>query len=194
MFQRMIVEAGKTAVNWLRGQSDFAHTCMAGTAAGAASALVPNLQPHTAAAVNLASMGVMLGTQCWVGFVAGPTMFTNMDRHAFGDIQARLFPKMGMVNMAMSALALTSYLCHKSPDTCSSLIGSSLFINTLSSFVLFPVTAHYQYEMRKHEVGTPERKKAGMMFGINHGTAVLLTYGSIMANLAYLYIVAAKIW
>merc|ERR1719445_1413520 len=125
----------------------------------------------------------MLGTQCWVGFVAGPTMFTNMDRHAFGDIQARLFPKMGMVNMAMSALALTSYL-----------FGSSLFINTLSSFVLFPVTAHYQYEMRKHEVGTPERKKAGMMFGINHGTAVLLTYGSIMANLAYLYIVAAKIW
>ena len=44
-------------------------------------------------ACQVISIGVQLGTQCWVSFIGGPTMFANMERHAFGDIQSKLFPK-----------------------------------------------------------------------------------------------------
>ena len=44
-------------------------------------------------ASQVISVGIQLGTQCWVSFVGGPTMFANMEREAFGNIQSVLFPK-----------------------------------------------------------------------------------------------------
>merc|ERR1711915_886686 len=105
------------------------------------------------------------------------------ERHAFGNIQARLFPKLGMVSMGMSGLAVAGYLKIHSPDL------SLAFL----SFILFPVCTNYMYEMRKHEVGTDERKKAGMMFGITHGISNIVTLVSLAANLGFFYIVASKI-
>jgi len=189
----MIANAVKSAVNWVRSRSDFSHTCMSTAVTAAGAAVVPTLPQTAATFVTLSSTGIMLGTQCWVAFVAGPTMFTNMERHAFGNIQARLFPKLGMVSMGMSGLAVAGYLKSHSPDLSLALLSSSLIINILNSFIFFPVCTNYMYEMRKHEVGTDERKKAGMMFGITHGISNIVTLVSLAANLGFFYIVASKI-
>ena len=95
--------------------------------------------------------------------------------------------------MGMSGLAVAGYLKNHSPDLSLALLSSSLVINILNSFIFFPVCTNYMYEMRKHEVGTDERKKAGMMFGITHGIANIVTLASLAANLGFFYIVASKI-
>merc|ERR1712045_269819 len=86
----------------------------------------------------------------------------------FGDVQARLFPKMGMVCMSMSGIAMATYLQKHSADLAFALLTSSLVINAVNSLVVFPVTTGYMYERRKHEEGTPERKQAEKMFHIHH--------------------------
>ena len=120
-------------------------------------------------------------------------MFINMERHAFGNIQARLFPKMGMVCMSMSGLAMAGYLNTHNPDTPFTLLTSSLLINALNSFIIFPITTDYMYERRKHEVGTEEFKTANKMFGITHGISNLINLGSIAANVAFFYIIATRV-
>ena len=193
----MIVNVVKNGVNWVRGTSDLNHTLMASAATGALASLIPNLSATNATFVNLGSVSAMVGTQLWVALVGGPTMFSNMERTRFGDIQARLFPKMGMACMSMSGLGMVSYLHSHSPDTAFYLLASSLIINSINSFIVFPVCTGYMYERRKHEEGTEEQKKASMMFGMTHGVSNLINLGSIIANIAYLYILAervSKVW
>ena len=193
----MIVNAVKNGVNWVRGTSDLNHTLMASASTGALASLIPNLSATNATFVNLGSVSAMVGTQLWVALVGGPTMFSNMERTRFGDIQARLFPKMGMACMSMSGLGMVSYLHSHSPDTAFYLLASSLIINSINSFIVFPVCTGYMYERRKHEEGTEEQKKASMMFGMTHGVSNLINLGSIIANIAYLYILAervSKVW
>ena len=189
----MIVGAVKSAVSWVRAQSDLSHTCMSLAATGALAAAVPGLTPTSNTFVHLASLSTMVGTQCWVALVGGPTMFLNMERTKFGDVQARLFPKMGMVCMSMSGIAMATYLQKHSADLAFALLTSSLVINAVNSLVVFPVTTGYMYERRKHEDGTPERKQAEKMFHIHHGISNTINLGSIVANIAYLYILASNV-
>ena len=190
---RMIVHALKNGINWVRGTSDLNHTLMATAATGAVSSLIPGLSATNATFVNLGSVSAMVGTQLWVALVGGPTMFSNMERTKFGDIQARLFPKMGMACMSMSGLGIASYLHSHSPDTALYLLATSFLINAVNSFIVFPICTGYMYERRKHEEGSEEQKKASMMFGITHGVSNLINLGSIIANLAYLYILAERV-
>ena len=190
---RMIVHALKNGINWVRGTSDLNHTLMATAATGAVSSLIPGLSATNATFVNLGSVSAMVGTQLWVALVGGPTMFTNMERTKFGDIQARLFPKKGMACMSMSGLGIASYLHSHSPDTALYLLATSFLINAVNSFIVFPICTGYMYERRKHEEGSEEQKKASMMFGITHGVSNLINLGSIIANLAYLYILAERV-
>merc|ERR1740129_2629884 len=84
-------------------------------------------------------MGTHLGTNAWVSFVAGPTMFMNMERHKFGDIQARLFPKLGMAGMSTGLLGMASYqLAHPQTDLLLGLLATSTLSHVVNSFVLFP--------------------------------------------------------
>ena len=87
----------RSVYHWLKSQSDLSHNCLVVAATSAAIPAVMNLKAPCTAFINLSTVSVMFGTQNWVSWVAGPTMFLNMERSAFGDIQARLFPKMGMV-------------------------------------------------------------------------------------------------
>ena len=120
-------------------------------------------------------------------------MFVNLPRITFGDIQARLFPKMGMLCMTTGALTLASYSVNHAVDTATYLLATSLVINILNSFVIFPKVTEFMLELRKHEEGTAERKKAGMRFGITHGVSNLINLGSMCANLGYIYIIASRI-
>eukprot|EP00092_Neocalanus_flemingeri_P038961 GFUD01042415.1.p1 GENE.GFUD01042415.1~~GFUD01042415.1.p1 ORF type:complete len:193 (+),score=53.32 GFUD01042415.1:40-618(+) len=183
----------RQAFSWLRCQSDLTHNSLAVAATAVIIPLVPSLPPTALATLNLASMSILFGTQTYVALVGGPTMFVNLPRITFGDIQARLFPKMGMVCMATGALTLASYSVNHSVDTASYLLGASLAINILNSFIIFPKVTELMLELRKHEEGTPERKKAGMRFGITHGVSNLINLGSMCTNLAYLYIIASRI-
>ena len=183
----------RSVYRWLRSQSDLTHNSLLMAATSAAIPAVMSLQAPCTAFINLASVSVMFGTQNWVSWVAGPTMFLNMERSAFGDLQARLFPKMGMVTWSMSSLALSSYLVNHSWDTSAILLSSSLVLNLLNSFLLFPATTKFQYKIRESEEGTPEKARARKMFGMLHGVSVLVNLGSLLANTAYLYILATNI-
>jgi len=183
----------RSVYHWLKSQSDLSHNCLVVAATSAAIPAVMSLKAPCTAFINLSSVSVMFGTQNWVSWVAGPTMFLNMERSAFGDVQARLFPKMGMVTWSMSSLALASYLVNHSWDLSATLLSSSLALNLLNSFLLFPVTTKYQYKIRECEEGTPEKASARKMFGMLHGVSVLVNLGSMLANTAYLYVLASTI-
>ena len=178
--------------HWLTSQSDLSHNCLLVAATSATIPAVMNLKAPCTAFINISSVAVMFGTQNWVSWVAGPTMFLNMERTAFGDIQARLFPKMGMVTWSLSSVALASYLTSHSWDTSATLLSSSLLLNLLNSFLLFPATTKYQYKIREYEEGSPEKASARKKFGMLHGVSVLVNIGSMVANTAYLYILASN--
>ena len=183
----------KQMFSWLRSQSDLTHTSLAAAATAALIPVIPSLSPTALATLNLASISTQFGTQTYVAFVGGPTMFVNLPKTTFGDIQSRLFPKMGIVCMSTGALALASYSVGHSIDTATYLLATSLVINILNSFIIFPKVTDFMLELRKHKEGTAERKKAGMRFGITHGVSNLINFGSMFANLGYIYIIASRV-
>ena len=101
--------AVKALVGKVMGFSDLTHATLAVGASSALIPLLPLLSPSHLAALHLSSLATGLGTQMYVSFVAGPTMFMHLPRHVFGDIQARLFPKMGMVTTGTSLITLATY-------------------------------------------------------------------------------------
>merc|ERR1712062_752679 len=62
---------------------------------------------------------------------------------------------------------------------------------TTPSYVAF--TTKFQYKIRECQEGTPEKASARKMFGMLHGVSVLVNLGSMLANTAYLYILASNI-
>ena len=116
-----------------------------------------------------------------------------MTRPAFGDIQSRLFPKMGLITMFTSGTSLSGYLATHSFDTKAILLCSSFIISILNIFILFPACNKTMFELRKHKDGTAERKKAATMFGITHGLTSLITLGSIGANIGFFYLIGVSV-
>jgi len=183
----------KQVVSWLRSQSDMTHTSLSVVATAALVPVIPSLSPPALATLNLSTMAIQFGTQSYVAMVGGPTMFLNLPRATFGNLQSRLFPKMGMVCMCTGALTLASYNVHHGADTAMYLLTSSLVCNILNSFFLFPKTTDLMFELRKYEEGTEERKKAGMRFGIWHAICNIVNLGSMIANFGYIYVIASKV-
>ena len=181
-------------MEWLKSSSDITHIFVSAVVTGAVAAVVfIKLSAPSAAFVYLVTAALMLGTQCWVAFVAGPTMRANMEKMAFGDIQSRLFPKMGMVVMNCSALAITGYFrAHNRFDLGYVSLAISSFISNFNCFIFFPACTGYMFEMRKYSEDSKERKQARTMFGITHGIANISTLVSIAANIFFFYFTAAS--
>merc|ERR1719330_1929904 len=127
-------------------------------------------------------MGTHLGTNAWVSFVAGPTMFMNMERHKFGDIQARLFPKLGMASYQ---------LAHPQPDLLLGLLATSTLSHAINSFVLFPLTTKLQYERRTAKPSN--MKKISMKFNVMHSLSVLVNFIGMAATVYYFYLMGDKV-
>jgi len=183
----------KNVRGWLFRQSDEMHSALA---VGATACLVPALShasPELLAAANLTSMATQFGSQVYVAFVGGPTMFVNMKKKEFGDIQARLFPKFGMVGLSTGILTLASYnLAHKgSFDTCTYLLVGSLSVHIINSFFIFPFVTKLMLKLR--EAKEDEVPAAKRNFGITHGVSNLINFVGMGANLAYLYILASRV-
>merc|ERR1719189_1187471 len=159
------------------GLSDLTHATLAVGASSALIPLLPSLSPSHLAALHLSSLATGVGTQMYVSFVAGPTMFLHLPRHVFGDVQARLFPKMGMVTTGTSLLTL----------------AASLGLNALNSFYVFSKCSDLMYDLRQQKEGTDERKKAGMKFGIAHAISVGINFVSLSLGLYFTSILGSKI-
>jgi len=184
----------KTLVTRLTSQSDLTHNSLAAAASAATLPMISGLSPAPLATLHLTSISAALGTQLYVGFVAGPTMFMNMERHAFGNIQARLFPKMGMVTVGSNIISLGTYcVAHSNHDMATALLVTSLALNSLNSFFVFNWCTQLMFELRKHEVGSEQRKIAGKRFGMAHGISVLVNLASMASVLGYLYIMSTRI-
>merc|ERR1740124_11495 len=139
-------------------------------------------------------VGTQLGTHLWIGFVAGPTMFSNMKREDFGDIQSRLFPKFGMVGTSTSFVALSAYhLAHPVVDIVTKVLAVTAVSHVVQSFIFIPLTTRFMYERRTFEEGTVEHKAASKKFGMTHGVSMLLSYAAVGANLWFVYSVAKRI-
>ena len=121
-------------------------------------------------------------------------MFLNMPRSVFGDVQARLFPKMGMVCSGSSLLALASYsLVHPVHDSGTLLLATSLACGLLNTFVVIPWTSSLMFDRRKFDKGSEEEKKASAKFGMAHGVSVLAVIVSLGCSLAYTNMLAKRV-
>jgi len=181
-------------VNWLRRLSDMTHHSIVLGISAASVPAIQSLPPAYISATCFTAVATQLGSQVWVANVAGPTMFLNMERQKFGDIQARLFPKFGMVGVSTGIMALAAYqTLHPEPSTLTYLLAASAASHILQSFVIFPYVTHWQYQLRALPAGSPERKSAGMKFGISHGISVLMAYAVMGINVYFFYSVGQAI-
>jgi len=185
--------AVKALVGKVMGLSDLTHATLAVGASSALIPLLPSLSPSHLAALHLSSLATGVGTQMYVSFVAGPTMFLHLPRHVFGDVQARLFPKMGMVTTGTSLLTLATYAQVHPTDTATYLLAASLGLNALNSFYVFSKCSDLMYDLRQQKEGTDERKRAGMKFGIAHAISVGINFVSLSLGLYFTTILGSKI-
>jgi len=145
---------------------------------------------------QVVNIGVQLGAQAYVAGIAGPSMFSNLDKDTFAKVQAVLFPRYILATSATSLLALLGYMKQNPTATllCPAHTGFfltvSLATNLLNLWVFFPWTHEVLVTyMDAEKSGADEQvvKKARMNFGIVHGIANLINYGTMMANLVFLY-------
>jgi len=202
----------RAARNWLAVQSDMKQSAIC---LGATSCLLPalaNASPGVLAATNLLAISIQFGSQFYVAFVGGPTMYVNMEKRAFGDIQGRLFPKFGMVGLSTGVLAVATYqfaahsgLSGNLDYTCLALLAGSFTTHIINSFALFPYVTKAMMELRAAdkalEADTAEgnhqkqaaRRAAAKRFGISHGISNLVNLASLGGNFAYLCILSSKL-
>ena len=65
-------------------------------ASGLTAAFVPimyNFNKKSLFTSQVVNIGVQLGAQCYVAGIAGPSMFSNLDKDTFAKVQAVLFPR-----------------------------------------------------------------------------------------------------
>ncbi|KAL5237971.1 hypothetical protein ACI65C_005381 [Semiaphis heraclei] len=59
--------------------------------------------------IYMASFSMHLGSQFWMTIVSGLSLYFNLSRHAFGDVQKILFPKYFSINSVLSAITLIQF-------------------------------------------------------------------------------------
>uniref|UniRef100_A0A2S2P0R8 Transmembrane protein n=2 Tax=Aphidini TaxID=33387 RepID=A0A2S2P0R8_SCHGA len=69
-----------------------------------------NVKPRTFVNfVYLAAFCTHVGAQFWMTFISGLSLYFNLARHAFGDVQKILFPKYFSLNSLLSAITLIQF-------------------------------------------------------------------------------------
>ncbi|KAF5301713.1 hypothetical protein FQA39_LY10644 [Lamprigera yunnana] len=58
----------------------------------------------------LGSVSAHFGTQLWMSFVSGLTLYFTLPRRLFGKVQKALFPKYFLVNAILSLISLSTFL------------------------------------------------------------------------------------
>ncbi|CAD5116403.1 DgyrCDS5295 [Dimorphilus gyrociliatus] len=178
--------------------------------------------PSTALSVtHLLTTGGWFGTQIWVTFVAGLTMFHNLPRHLFGDVQSRLFPKYFSFGVLSNAVCICTYFLHHSINNLEtrgfiqiSAMGLSLLSNCANLLYFLPATREVALRKNKIEkeygldthVGPvsqtqfdelfqkePDFKKHYKTFMRYHGYSALLNIVSLVGSVVHLYCLAGNL-
>lgn len=58
----------------------------------------------------LACYGIHLGSQVWMTFVSGLSLYFSLPRHTFGSVQKVLFPKYFLTNSVLSFFTLMAFV------------------------------------------------------------------------------------
>lgn len=123
---------------------------------------------------HLASFSGWLGTQLWVTFFAGLTMFRLLPRHMFGYVQSKLFPKYFLLGTVLSSVSMVTFIIEhpfgswdKQQTIQGSILGISLLTVIASVIYISPSivkTISEQHKIEKEEgagqaVGKVEEEK-----------------------------------
>lgn len=171
----------------------------------------------TIAFVHLTSFAFHYGAQCWVTFIAGLTMFYNLPRIMFGQVQSRLFPMYFATTLALSSITFVTYTIRNPYDKwnstdwklviCFAICIVSTFLNT---YVFSPqiVDATVQlFEIEKEAgvayvigyVDRTELKKDPAYrlhyrtFRKHHGISAIANLTTLVCNTVYMYYLAGQI-
>ena len=159
--------------------------------AGGSSVLV---SAKLGAFVHLLAYSAWTGSMLYVTFIAGLTMFKNMERRAFGKLQAKLFPKyFAMHGVCLGAMGVSMWL---TPGALSPKfavgIGLSLAATLLNSFHVEPNTTRVmlaRYDLEQKGTGTAEDKaeiqRLKGAFAKFHGLSSLLNLGTLCYAFAH---------
>ncbi|KAK7092119.1 hypothetical protein V1264_009719 [Littorina saxatilis] len=171
----------------------------------------------TVAMVHLGAFTANYGAQLWVTLVAGFTMFYNLPRHMFGQVQSRLFPMFFLWSLVTSAISIATYVTlhpFESWDHSNVIQGCCMFINfivgAVNSLIIAPIivknmVAAFDIEVaaglrdvigyanfKQMKEQNPEYAACYKLFRRGHGVSVSLTMLSIVTNTVLLYYVASQ--
>ncbi|XP_035658715.1 transmembrane protein 205-like isoform X2 [Branchiostoma floridae] len=167
--------------------------------------------------LHLFSVCTHFGTQAWVTFVAGLTMFHNLPRHTFGHIQGHLFPKYFTMGSVLGLVAMVTYMYeHRHGDMTTHQkieIGVlvSVFVSALLNAALIGPTSlelmTQQYMIEKEhghgdEIGThpsgkirqdPKYQKVRRQFLQYHAISSLVNMVALVGNGIHVYYLACQL-
>lgn len=109
---------------------------------------------------HILAFSMWLGTQFWVSFVAGITMYANLPRHTFGYVQSKLFPKYFQTGTILMTVVVGTFLWeHDNWDWKAKLQGglllTSLLMTVSNLVVLQPKATRLMFE--KHLIEKEEQ-------------------------------------
>lgn len=109
---------------------------------------------------HILAFSMWLGTQFWVSFVAGITMYTNLPRHTFGYIQSKLFPKYFQTGTILLTVVMCTFLWEHNEwnwkvKLQGGLLFTSLVMTILNLVVLQPKATRVMFE--KHLIEKEEQ-------------------------------------
>ncbi|XP_076437816.1 transmembrane protein 205-like [Babylonia areolata] len=168
------------------------------------------------AMLHLGAFTANLGAQLWVTLVAGLTMFYNLPRHMFGQVQSRLFPMFFLWSLVTSAVALATFITlhpfeswensHLVQALCMliNFLAGSINCLIIAPIIVKNMVAAFDIEVAAglrdvigyanfHEMkkSNPDYAACYRKFRRGHGASVSLTMLSIFANFVLLYYVAS---
>ncbi|KAL3890997.1 hypothetical protein ACJMK2_003280 [Sinanodonta woodiana] len=117
--------------------------------------------PHSLAVnlVHVTSFSAHFGSQCWVTFVAGLTMFYNLPRIMFGQVQSRLFPMFFTTGLVLASVSFVTYTMRNPYETWDGqdiiqayLLLTTVVLTFINAFFIAPILVETMvkcFEMEK---------------------------------------------
>ncbi|XP_014219804.1 transmembrane protein 205 [Copidosoma floridanum] len=167
--------------------------------------------------VYLASFVVHFGSQIWMTFVSGLSLYFALPRHAFGEVQRILFPRYFTLNACLSLTTLLIYVKHHPAHSWDSEIavqvismGGAFFLELLIRLYLTPTllklievktslerAAGVGAEIGRHESGAlkhcPHYLKIHNAFRKTHMTIAMGNMLTMACTVLHLHYIASKL-
>lgn len=151
------------------------------------------------ATVHLLSFGTWFGTVAYTTFVAGITMYKNLERKTFGKLQSKLFPKYFSlcsltILLQMVTLRNLAFLGQRATTA----LGVALAMTLLNQFYLEPKSTdimfkRYEIEDLPDGKESQDYKKLASDFGKFHGISSLTNLIALCGAVAHGYFLASAL-